>query len=295
MAAPAPLLACERLRSAALSGAAAAQDPAYIAVLHGVTGSSGQLAPFTQRLIDAAATAAGRPIEAILLNQRGHGASRDLPFPPPHSVDACTDDAVALLRHELGTQAPLAILGHSLGGKVWVIDAAAGETPTSSFALLLGMLGRLAALQQPLDSLEPVKQAVADAGLPEPAQMYMASRCEQLGHGRCRTGFDPSLTRALLESYLVTDLSHLVSAPLPGVQLHFINGGDSDILEGCPEEKERFTAGIAAKRAAGSTGPSTEAVQYWEVPGAGHFVPWTHAAELAATVAPVLASAVALA
>lgn len=169
MAAPAPLLACERLRSAALSGAAAAQDPAYIAVLHGVTGSSGQLAPFTQRLIDAAATAAGRPIEAILLNQRGHGASRDLPFPPPHSVDACTDDAVALLRwalrgrdgappkgaklglwmstnrmlsdvvqhaglagcgpphiaytptcrrHELGTQAPLVILGHSLGGKV---------------------------------------------------------------------------------------------------------------------------------------------------------------------------------
>ncbi len=60
-------------------------------------------------------------------------------------------------------------------------------------------------------------------------------------------------------------------------------------------QKERFTAGIAAKRAAGSTGPSTEAVQYWEVPGAGHFVPWTHAAELAATVAPVLASAVALA
>lgn len=51
--------------------------------------------------------------------------------------------------------------------QVWVIDAAAGETPTSSFALLLGMLGGLAALQQPLDSLDPVKQAVADVGLPE--------------------------------------------------------------------------------------------------------------------------------
>lgn len=94
----APLLACERLRSAPLDGAAAAQDPAVIAVLHGVTGSSGQLAPFAQQLIDAAAVAAGRPVEAVLINQRGHGGSRDLPFLPPHTVDACTTDALALLR-----------------------------------------------------------------------------------------------------------------------------------------------------------------------------------------------------
>lgn len=188
--------------------------------------------------------------------------------------------------------------------QVWVIDAAAGETDPASFALLLGMLRSLAALQQPLDSLDPVKQAVADAGLPErepatrpptqlfkyprgwcqsarrpldvagglgwavrrgqpgaqahwahpqagpaclqnrgqgtlcslayrqpssagpsraiaaccprpldssprppcpaAAQMYMASRCEQLGDGRYRTTFDPAMTRALLESYLAT-------------------------------------------------------------------------------------------
>lgn len=314
MVASSPLLACERLNSAPLSNQAAAQDPAVIVVLHGVTGSSGQLGPFTQQLIDAAAAAAGRPVDAILLNQRGHGGSRDLPFLPPHNVDACVQDAVALLRHELGPRAPEAILGHSLGGKVtlgvlarlaeegaplpkqvWVIDAAAGETDPASFALLLGMLRSLAALQQPLDSLDPAKRAVADAGLPEPAQMYMASRCEQLGDGRYRTTFDPAMTRALLESYLATDLSCVVGAPPAGVQLHFINGGDSDILEGCPEEKARFAAGMAAKQAVCGTGPSTEAVQYWEVPGAAHFVPWTHAAELAAAVAPVLAGALAVA
>ncbi|KAL4440369.1 hypothetical protein ABPG75_003370 [Micractinium tetrahymenae] len=299
MAASAPLLAYERLRSAPLSGEAAAQAPAVIAVLHGVTGSSGQLAPFTQQLIDAAAAAAGRPVEAVLINQRGHGGSRNLPFSPPHNVEACTEDALALLRRDLGPQAaPTAILGHSLGGKValsllarlaadaallpkqvWAIDAAAGETDPASFALLLGMLKNLAALQQPLDSLEPVKQAVADVGLPEPAQKYMASRCDQLEGGGFRTTFDPAMTRSMLESYLV----------------HFINGGESDILEGCPEEKARFTAGMAAKHAAGSTGPSADPVQYWEVPGAAHFVPWTHAAELAAAVAPVLAGALAVA
>lgn len=101
MVASSPLLACERLNSAPLSNQAAAQDPAVIVVLHGVTGSSGQLGPFTQQLIDAAAAAAGRPVDAILLNQRGHGGSRDLPFLPPHNVDACVQDAVALLRWAL--------------------------------------------------------------------------------------------------------------------------------------------------------------------------------------------------
>lgn len=62
-----------------------------------------------------------------------------------------------------------------------------------------------------------------------------------------------------------------------------------------PGQKARFAAGMAAKQAVCGTGPSTEAVQYWEVPGAAHFVPWTHAAELAAAVAPVLAGALAVA
>lgn len=62
-----------------------------------------------------------------------------------------------------------------------------------------------------------------------------------------------------------------------------------------PLQKARFEAGMAAKRAAGSGAPTTEAVQYWELPGASHFLPWTHAAELAAAVAPVLAGALALA
>ncbi|PRW60766.1 alpha beta-hydrolase [Chlorella sorokiniana] len=261
--------------------------------------SSGLFAPFVQQLIDAAAAAAGRPVEALVINLPGHGGSRDLPLPPPHTVKAARDDVLALLRQQLGdVQAPAALLGHSFGAKVslsivaqlaeqgaplpkqvWVIDAAAGLTDPASFAMLSACLRSLEAVQQPAESLETFMRAAADAGLPESAQQYMASRCERdpADPTRFRTSFPPLLPPCWMTT---------------AEKLHCIFGSESTILDGCPEEKARYEAAIAAKRAAGggaSTGP--EPVQYWTVPEAAHFVPWTHPAELAAAIAPVLAPA----
>ncbi len=52
---------------------------------------------------------------------------------------------------------------------------------------------------------------------------------------------------------------------------------------------------MATKQESGGdrSGGSAEPVQYWQVEGASHFVPWTHPAELAAAIAPVLAPALA--
>lgn len=92
-----PLLAFDRLASQPATADPAAA-PALIAVLHGIAGSSSQYAPFVQHLVDAAAASAGRPVEALVINLRGHGGSRDLPLPPPHTMEAAREDVLALLR-----------------------------------------------------------------------------------------------------------------------------------------------------------------------------------------------------
>lgn len=78
-------------------------------LLHGVLGAGHNLRSLAKRLTERRAD-----WRIVLVDIRLHGKS--IGFQGPHTLEACTEDLVRLAEH-LG-QAPRAVLGHSLGGKI---------------------------------------------------------------------------------------------------------------------------------------------------------------------------------
>jgi esterase len=94
--------------------------PHLVFLTHGVLGAGHNLRSFAKRLTER------RPeVRVALLDLRYHGKS--LGAPPPHGLASCTDDFFDLVEH-LG-KAPVAVLGHSLGGKVALTYGRRHEAP----------------------------------------------------------------------------------------------------------------------------------------------------------------------
>ena len=73
-----------------------------LVVLHGLTSQAVPYVRFAQLLIDRLAELTGKPWAALLVDQRKHGGSRDLPgFEPPHTIQASAGDVLQLLRWAL--------------------------------------------------------------------------------------------------------------------------------------------------------------------------------------------------
>src|SRR5262245_39953903 len=78
---------------------------------HGILGSRTNWKSFAKKLCDRV-----DDVRCVLVALRGHGESHS--FSPPHTVDACVDDLIAL-----GIE-PRVVVGHSFGGKVMLSYAA---------------------------------------------------------------------------------------------------------------------------------------------------------------------------
>ncbi|GFR49234.1 hypothetical protein Agub_g11233 [Astrephomene gubernaculifera] len=91
-------------------------------ILHGLLGCGRNWRTWARRLVEGAAAThppAGGPWRAVLVDLRCHGASTGRPgLHPPHNMHSAAEDVSRLIQEQLGSHAPGAVLGHSLGGKV---------------------------------------------------------------------------------------------------------------------------------------------------------------------------------
>ena len=80
--------------------------------LHGVFGRGRNFGSLARRLTDAR-----RDLAAVLVDLRLHGDSAATPTPGPHTVDAAAQDLDSVVA-ALAPRRVVAVVGHSLGGKV---------------------------------------------------------------------------------------------------------------------------------------------------------------------------------
>lgn len=228
-------------------------------VLHGIYGAGRNWASFAGNLATA------RPEWAVLLiDLRLHGRSRD--FEPPHVLASCVHDLVVLAK-ELDVS-PDAVLGHSFGGKValmsaaalrpaqvWVIDSTPSRrSPGGSAVRMLQILRRL---PRDFASRSEGVAALENEGLATQVAHWMATNLELVG-GRFVWRFEPDDMESMLDDFFRRDLWDVVERPPDGTEIHMVRASESDVL--LPHEFERVK---------NSTSPSVHA---HEIHG-GH---WLH-------------------
>jgi len=204
-------------------------------VLHGILGSARNWRAFTRRL------AKERPDLAFrLIDLRHHGDSHGA-LPPPDTVASCVEDLLRLADHL--DEAPVAVVGHSFGGKValmhagrqpagleqtWVLDATPGrvhDLPADN-----GVLQVIAALHRipmPVASHDDVAQALRDMGFSELLSRWMTTNLRPAGD---RDGyvwrFDLQGVEALIGDYARVDGWPVLEDP--PVTIHLVRAEKGD-------------------------------------------------------------------
>lgn len=218
---------------------------ATVFVLHGILGSSRNVRTLAVHL--AAATPG---LRYVLIDLRNHGDSTGAA--PPHSIAACAHDLLALAAH-LGVQ-PVAVVGHSFGGKValayarlapaglrqvWVLDATpqarsgADESPHAVEALI----ATLRDVPQPLENRQAVVRELAARGCPPEICQWMTTNVRP-GAGGLVWRFDLPAVEQMLASYLQEDAWPLLDDPPPGLRIDFVRAERSD--RWTPDILQRF-------------------------------------------------------
>lgn len=203
----------------------------WLYVLHGINGTGRNWASFARRLV------AARPEwGAVLVDLRLHGHSQG--FEPPHTMGACVRDLVGLSA-ALGRPFD-AVLGHSFGGKValmmaaapapgqvWVVDATPGlRSPDGPAARLLQTVRR-----HPgpfADRADAIARVEAD-GFAAHVARWLATNLV-LGFDGYRWGFDPDEVEQLLTDYCRSDLWDVIETPAPASEIHVVRATWSDTL-----------------------------------------------------------------
>jgi pimeloyl-ACP methyl ester carboxylesterase len=178
--------------------------------------------------------------ESVLVDLRLHGESVDAS--PPHTLAACALDVARLVVDLSRSGGPMALLGHSFGGKVallttaepgiaceqaWVVDSTPAPGATGAGAQhMLELLSRL-------PSTYATRKAGADAveagGFPRFVAEWMATNLVR--HDEVfRWRFDMTEMRRLLLDFFRADLWPLVEAPAGDTELQFIRASRGSIL-----------------------------------------------------------------
>ncbi|WP_420447659.1 alpha/beta fold hydrolase [Candidatus Palauibacter sp.] len=210
---------------------AKASSRRWLYVLHGIYGTGRNWASFARRLI------AARPEwGAVLVDLRLHGHSPG--FEPPHTLPACVRDVLEL-SESLGRPVD-AILGHSFGGKVslmvaaavaptqaWVIDATPSRrSPGGGAARLLHVLRRHPG---PFDARRDAVSAVEAEGFASPVARWLATNLVFVDAGY-RWSLNPDALGELLADYFRRDLWDVIETPVPASEVHVVRAARSDIL-----------------------------------------------------------------
>ncbi len=258
-------------------------------LLHGMYGSGRNWGSVARRLV------AARPEwSVVLVDMRCHGRSTG--FPPPHTVEACAADLLAL-EERLGFRAD-AVLGHSYGGKValaharvalahvqmgstatrraaprqiWLIDSSPSTgRPRGAAWRMLDVLRRRPG---PFDSRKAAQATVEDEGFTPTVAAWMAVNAVRGGVGRgagegrgaaerWRWRLDPDQMEALLRDYFRTDAWEMVDGVREGVgapEIHVVKARESGVVD---------EADVARVQAASQAG---RPVRFHEVAG-GHWL-----------------------
>lgn len=210
-----------------------ASPTAWIYVLHGIYGAGRNWASVARELVRRRGGWG-----ALLVDLRLHGDSRG--FGPPHTVEACARDVEALA--DASEPAPLAVLGHSFGGKValsligdalpgllqaWVVDCDPGARPPGGAAV--EMLRAVRSLPGPFEERGEAIAGLEARGFDRVVAAWMATDLERADDG-LRWRLDLEEVEALLADFFRTDLWPVVEAPPEGVELHFVKAEGSDAL-----------------------------------------------------------------
>ena len=198
-------------------------------VLHGILSTNRTWRSFATRL------ALLRPdLELLLVDHRGHGGSKGAPG--AYDLAACAADLVALASED----PPVAVIGHSFGGKValayaerctsplqvWVVDAPPGIQGNASE--VLDVVAILRRLPPRPPALEPVRAALLAAGLGEAVASWMLTNLERAADGAFDWKFDLDAVAQLLVSYRDVDYWPLVRRPPPHLDIRLVQGTRSD-------------------------------------------------------------------
>jgi esterase len=192
-----------------------AAPTAWLLMTHGILGAGGNWRAVARRLVGA------RPdVGVLLVDLRGHGRSPD--GAPPHTVAACADDLVRLVAEEAGRGRPItALAGHSFGGKVvavaaaalpaapaqvWLLDSAPGPHPQGRPSVQR-VLDVLAGLPEAFADRAAFEAAVLAAGQPPAIAQWLALslRPATTPDEPRALRFDLPQIRALIADYLVVD------------------------------------------------------------------------------------------
>lgn len=157
--------------------------------IHGITGSSMQLAPIARRL--------GPDFTLLAPDLRGRGASNHLP--PPYGVREHADDCAAVIERFGG--APVVVLGESLGGFVAVMLAA--RRPDLIDRLVLADGGIPTPVPEGVD-LDALLQAVIGPAIDRLGQIF-ATREAYLDFWRAHPAVSEEWNTDV-EAYLTYDL-----------------------------------------------------------------------------------------
>ena len=212
----------------------------WLYVLHGINGTGRNWASFARRLV------AARPAwGAVLVDLRLHGHSQG--FEPPHTLRACVRD---LLQLAAALDRPFdAILGHSFGGKValmmaaatapsqvWVIDASPGRrSPGGAAARLLRTVKRHPG---PFATRAAAIARVEAEGFAAHVAQWLATNLV-LGDEGYRWRFDPDSVEQLLMDYFRCDLWDVIEAPAPASEIHVVRASWADTISDGDVERLR--------------------------------------------------------
>jgi esterase len=226
---PSPLLHHEFL------AADGASPTRWLYMLHGIFGSGRNWGSVARRLVRA------RPEwGVVLVDLREHGASEG--FPPPHTVDACAADLVALAR---STGRPVdALLGHSFGGKVALAFVDGGGTPAQLWVVdstpdtgraggtAWQMLERVKGLPDHFGSRDELVDRLAEVGISQPVARWMATNLQGDPTQGYRWRFNLAAIEELLLDFFTRDLWNVLESPPHGTEIHLIRALQSSVLSG---------------------------------------------------------------
>eukprot|EP00898_Chlorokybus_atmophyticus_P005660 jgi/Chlat1/6095/Chrsp40S05673 len=111
---PPPLVAYE-----VAGGEEKAENGKTALLIHGLLGNGRNWRTFARRL----ASELGSDWRIVMVDLRNHGQTAALPgFDPPHTIASSASDLISLAESP-DIASPDVVIGHSLGGKVWVLDS----------------------------------------------------------------------------------------------------------------------------------------------------------------------------
>jgi esterase len=206
----------------------------WLYVVHGIYGSGRNWGSLARRLVQE------RPaVGVILVDLRLHGDSTG--FEPPHTLDACARDLGHLEQH-LELPASL-LLGHSFGGKVVLLRAAAdGPVPeqvwvadsTLRTGSPSGTAWKVVEIVRSLPDTFPSREALADEmvahGYERAVGQWLAMNLEREGEV-FRWKLDWQGVEEMLRDYFATDVWPIVEEPPEGTRIHILKASESNALD----------------------------------------------------------------